>query len=430
MISTTSTLYIQRGGRLYCANTLVNKNQIICEGDLQLDVGLMKQVQEALIINKGDLLVNLREQQDSLWFGNVLVHHHFFLQLQKKVSVDAHIVCQRCDVEFFGKDSQLVVHGTWIADVGVLNLEADGDASSGEIPNLVMVGQLFTKGVDGITASFETKPGAICILTESLDPGINEVNISVRWLKIQSESVISCTGAPLNANKPNTENLIKSTTVNVNCQEEFAMDGQLLSTTVNVNCQEELAIHGELRIADSDYSNIQAQSLKNTGHVLCIENDTFDKNRKTKTKPSMLKIKSDQNIFNSGLIKCDGNINVQCDSILNKNGIINATPDLVINLSTQDETAVEGTLIVDGLFNVESSSEKKLIFSAIGGSIKNKRNEESGKTINSTSDGIEENEVFSNTPTTSENATNATGDSSNGIFWLPQTFYYCYPQSH
>ncbi|XP_066932263.1 uncharacterized protein [Clytia hemisphaerica] len=408
VISNTSTLYIQRGGRLYSAKTLVNSNEIICEGDLQLDVVNMKQTDEGLIINKGDLLVNVREQQEQTdeeliinkgdllkgdWFGNILVHNHFFLQLQKKVVVDAHIICKECTVQFFGEESQLEINGTWIADVGVLNLEADEHASDGEIPNLVLVGQLFAKGIEGMTASIETEPGALCLLTESLDPAVNEINIDVKWLKIKSDSVISCTGAP----------------------ENYKM-----SNTVNVNCQEELSIFGELRIAGINHSNIHTQSLKNSGQVL-IENDALNTDRKTKTKPLMLKIKCEQQITNTGLIKCQGSINIECDNILNKNGIIDATPDLMLKLLTLDTTALEGTLLVDGRLNVESASEDKLFFSAIGGSTRSKQNEEDfNNNIDPESDSKSRRKHFAIT----------NGDISDGVYWLPQMFFVSCPKGH
>ena len=97
----TSIGWTRMGGKLHTGEVFENKNLVVSDGDLALDLGQLEQGREANMISKGDFLLVFRVGVENSWFGYVLVLQHFFIQRERKVACDAFCIAKECDVEFF-----------------------------------------------------------------------------------------------------------------------------------------------------------------------------------------------------------------------------------------------------------------------------------------------------------------------------------------
>ena len=405
LISKTSIIWVRDGGRLYCEKMLFNGNQIVCEADLVLDLGVLKQESEAMIISKGDLLIALRDEQENAWFGSVLVHRHLFMQLEKRVVVDADLVASECHIEFFGCAPQLIVKKTLAVEAGDLNLKAE---DVNVVPNFVLVGELYARGVEGTTASFKTMSGAVANLL-----GPHKVNMRTRCMEISIDSTISCDDSSRESKSGVDTDPLPSVTIY--CKEEILINGELhvlghsstiqaqnlsnageitstsclsiecekvASNTGNVICNGNMTVKSEAlsnagEITSTSCLSIECEKVaSNTGNVICNGNMTVKSealsNAGEITSTSCLSIECEKIATNAGNIKCDGNITIKSEDLSNENGVIMASPNIHIEMSSCKDTVLSGQLYMNGCLYLQTSSQNKLYFTAFGG--KNKGN--------------------------------------------------------
>lgn len=336
-ISKTSAVWVKEGGKLYCGEVFENKNVIVSEGNFGLDLGELKQDREGAIISNGDLLLALRDGQENSWFGYVCVDRHLFIQLEKKVSCDAECIATECDVEFFGSNAQLVINEILMVKEGDLSLEA---TDTSEAPNFVLFGKLHAKGINGITASVSSMPGAIADLTCAWN-GKTEphtVDVITRCLEISADSLMTCSGP-----RDKDNNVIN------------------WPISTSVSSEEKMSVHGKLQ-AFAMNLGIQARSLNNSGEI------TLSPGTKTKSLiSSSLCITCEKAALNSGTIRCDGDLIITSETLSNEKGVIKSSPNLGIDISSTDETTLSGQIYVDKYLYVHSQSHKEFSFCGLGG---------------------------------------------------------------
>ncbi|XP_068714431.1 pneumococcal serine-rich repeat protein-like [Montipora foliosa] len=334
----TSIVWTRMGGKLHTGEVFENKSSVVSDGDLALDLGQLKQGSEASMISKGDLLLAFRDGVEKSWFGHVLVLQHFFIQLEKKVSCDAFCIAKECDAEFFERDAQLLVNHTFVVEEGSLNLKAT-DVS--QVTNFIVLGELHAEGINGITASVCTRSGAVVDLKCSPKnrPKQNTIDVITRCLEISADSVMSCNGPQDKENKGIFGN---SNVAN------------------NVSSEDVISVNGNLT-AFGTLLNIQSKAFNNSGMVKLSPASTH-----ISSEASLLSINCKEEIVNTGVIECNGNMHLKSENLSNERGILkSANMDVAIN--SNDAATLGGRIYVDKYFIVSSQSQNALSFSALGG---------------------------------------------------------------
>ena len=335
----TSIVWARMGGKLHTGEVFENKSLVVSDGDLALDLGQLKQGREANMISKGDLLLVFRDVVENSWFGCVLVLQHFFIQLERNVSCDAFCTANECDVEFFGRDAQLLVNQTFVVEEGSLNLEAT-DVS--QVTNFIVLGELHAEGINGITASVSTRSGAVVYLKCSPRdiPRQNTIDIITRCLEISADSIISCNGPQ---DKENRGIIIDHSKV-----------------ANNVSSKDVISVNGNLT-AFGTLLNIQSKAFNNSGMVKLSPSSTDEI-----SEASLLTINCKEETVNAGVIECDGNMHLKSEKLSNERGILKSST-MNVAIHSNDAATLGGRIFVDKCFIVSSQSQNALSFSALGG---------------------------------------------------------------
>lgn len=335
----TSIVWARTGGKLHTGEVFENKSLVVSDGDLVLDLGQLKQGREAIMISKGDLLLVFRDGVENSWFGYVIVLQHLFIQLERKVSCDAFCTAKECDVEFFGRDAQLLVNQTFVVEEGRLNLNAT-DAS--QVTNFIVLGELHAEGVNGITASVCTRSSAFVNLKCSPKdrPRQNTIDVITRCLEISADSVMSCNGPQDKENRG------------------IIIDGSTIAT--NVSSKDIISVNGNLT-AFGTLLNIQSKAFNNSGMVKlsCASTDEI-------LEASSLTINCEEETVNAGIIECDGNMHLESAKLSNERGILKSSK-MNVAIHSNDAATLGGRIYVDKYFIVTSKSQNALFFSAVGG---------------------------------------------------------------
>lgn len=334
----TSIVWTRMGGKLHTGEVFENKSSVVSDGDLALDLGQLKQGREANMISKGDLLLVFRDGVENSWFGYVLVLQHFFIQLEKKVSCDAFCIAKECDAEFFERDAQLLVNQTFVVEEGSLNLKAT-DVS--QVTNFIVLGELHAEGINGITASVCTRYGAVVDLKCSPKdrPKQNTIDVITRCLEISADSVMSCNGPQDKANK--------------------GIFGDS-NVATNVSSEDVISVNGNLA-AFGTLLSIQSKAFNNSGMVKLSPASTD-----ISSESSLLSINCKEEIVNTGVIECDGNMHLKSDNLSNERGILKSS-NMGVAIHSNDAATLSGHIYVNKYFIVSSQSQNALSFSALGG---------------------------------------------------------------
>ena len=334
----TSIVWTRKGGKLHTGEVFENNGLVVSDGDLALDLGQLKQRREAKMISKGDLLLVVRDGVENSWFGYVLVLQQFFIQLQRKVSCDAFCTAKECDVEFFERDAQLLVNHAFVVEEGSLNLKVT-DVS--QVTNLIVLGELHAEGINGITASVCTRPGAVVDLKCSPKdrPRQNTIDVITRCLEISADSVMSCNGPQDKENKG------------------IFGDSNVAN---NVSSQDVISVNGNLT-AFGTLLNIQSKAFNNSGMVKLSPSNTG-----VISEASLLSINCKEETVNAGVIECDGNMHLKSENFSNERGILKSS-SMDVAIHSNDITTLGGLIFVDKYFIVTSQSQNVLSFSALGG---------------------------------------------------------------
>ena len=286
----TSIVWTRTSGKLHTGEVFENKGLIVSDRDLALDLGQLKQGREANMISKGDLLLVFRDGVENSWFGHVVVLQHFFIQLGEKVSCDAFCTAKECDVEFFEKDAQLRVNQAFVVEEGSLNLKAI-DVS--QVTNFIVLGELQAEGINGKTASVCTRSGAVVGLNCSPKdrPKQGMIDVITRCLEISADSVMSCKGPQ---DKEDKGTFGDSNIAN------------------NVFSEDVISVNGNLTLL-----NIQCKAFNNSGVVKLSPPSTNNS-----SEASLLSINCKEEIVNTGVIECDGNMHLKSENLSNERGIL------------------------------------------------------------------------------------------------------------
>lgn len=335
----TSFLYIPEGGELTIVGEFENNSALISDKNFSLAVGYLKQARESSITSNEDLLVSLYKAFDNLWFGYIYAHRHLYVQLQEKVVCDAFCVAEEeVHVEFFGESPQLVVTHVLLTQEGSLHMQAENECET-DCANLVVSGKLVSRGIQAETASLHIVREGLAELVCKAE--MEDVDVITRWLNISNQAVMI---SRKEQNK--TSELIKSSTLRT-----------------HVYCDKSLFVEGILQAYGSDL-NIYSEAIQNRGTVKLSEIDSSS---------SSLSLECDKEIFNSGIIESEGNLEIDAMLVCNEDGVIKSSSNLTIHTNDLGATTLCGQIVVDRRLNVYSNSERELFFRVVGGRSENNR---------------------------------------------------------
>ena len=334
----TSAVRFKEGGKLIIGEELDNNSIIISDKSFILDVGYMKQGRNCSVVSNQDLLLSLRKEFSDIWFGYIYADVHLFIQVQERVACDADCVSKEVDVEFFGESPQFVMTENLVAEEGSLSLKSETKCESA---NFVLTGRLSAHGIDGETATVCVLPGGKIALTppranmNGVEINMNEADVITRWLKVSNQAVVEI------AQKHNEESTV--------------CENSKLST--NIYCKESLMVDGTL-IAFGSYLTSYSETLSNSGLIKLFTSDPSS---------SLLKIKCDEEVSNSGIIESTGNVIIEANVVSNERGVIKSSPCLHIVMYDIGATSLGGKIIIDKSLFIHSQTQEELLLSMVGG---------------------------------------------------------------